>query len=176
MSKTVIGRPDPTEHAEFHSSYIDKVPGSDILTFLEEQLANGVATFRRIPEARGSFRYAPDKWTIKEVLGHIIDSERVFAYRALTFARGDQTPLPGFDQDPWALNANYSNLQLAEITDEFESVRRATILLFRHLDPAAWIRRGIANKCQLTPRAIAYMIAGHTQHHLDILNSRYQSN
>jgi len=113
---------------------------------------------------------------LKEVIGHIIDSERVFAYRALVFSRNDNVTLPGFDQDLWAGHANHSTVPLKELAGEFESVRRSTIGLFRHLDTDAWMRGGTANNNPITVRALAYLIGGHTEHHLEILKSRYLGN
>jgi hypothetical protein len=170
---TAIGRPETTEFAEDYAGYISKVPGGDILQFLQQQLVTASDLLRSLPEAKGDFRYEPGKWSIKELFGHIIDSERVFAYRGLVFARNDSTPLPGFDQDPWSQHANYANLKLSDIAGEFDAVRRSSIHLFRHLDASAWSRKGIANKNGMTVRAAAFIIGGHTQHHLDVLNSRY---
>ena len=174
MSKAVFGRPQPHEYAESHALYFSKVPGDDVLSFLQQQLDSTLVLFRPLDEATGNRRYEPSKWSVKEVLGHIVDSERVFAYRAVTFARGDRSPLPGFDQDVWAQNTNYAQLLVADIAAEFESVRRSTILLFKHLAPEAWDRRGTANNKEITTRAVAYSIAGHAQHHLEILKERYQ--
>jgi len=173
MSKAVYGRPQANEHAESHLVYLSKVPGDDILSFLQLQLDSTLSLFAAIDESKGNFRYEPAKWSIKEVLGHITDTERVFAYRAVTIARGDQTALPGFDQDVWAKHGNYGQLSLRELAEEFESVRRSTILLLRHLAPEAWDRRGTANTKQVTTRAVAYIMGGHAQHHLDILKERY---
>src|SRR4029077_19651122 len=117
--------------------------------------------------------YAPDKWTVKEVIGHVLDSERVFAYRALVFSRNDSTTLPGFDQDLWAKHASHADVSMKELVGEFELVRRSTIELFRHMDPAAWTRRGMANNNPISVRGVAYLIGGHTEHHLEILKSRY---
>ena len=173
MSKVIIGRPEAGEYAEAFGGYVGKVPGADILTFLKKQLDTTLTLIRSIDESRGNFRYEPGKWSIKELLGHLVDSERVFAYRALVFARNDVSPLPGFDQNPWNENSNYNNLSVAEIAAEFEAVRRSTILLFEHLDHSAWERQGIANNKPMTTRAAAFVIGGHVQHHLDVLNSRY---
>ena len=173
MTQIAIARPEASEFADYYTGYVGKVPGADIMSFLQQQLELAGALIRGIDEAKGAFRYAEGKWTVKELIGHIIDTERVFAYRALVFSRNDSTPLPGFDQEPWAQHANHANVPLAELAAEFESVRRATIYLFRHLDAAAWSRRGIGNNKQMTTRAAAFIIAGHTQHHLDILKSRY---
>jgi hypothetical protein len=174
MSRAIAVRPQSNEYADFYADYISKVPGNDALTFLQQQLDSVASWIGSIDETGGDYRYEPGKWTVKEVLGHIIDGERVFAYRALVFSRGDRTALPGFDQEPWAQHANYGNLTMRDIAAEFDAVRRATILLFRHLDPEAWSRQGTANSKEITVRAIAFIIAGHTQHHLDILRTRYR--
>jgi uncharacterized damage-inducible protein DinB len=117
--------------------------------------------------------YAPGKWTVKQVLGHIIDAERIFSYRALRIARDDNTPLPGFEQDDYVANADFNSLSLTELLQEYSAVRRATILLFRHLPADAWTRRGTASDNEVTVRALAYIIAGHDQHHYRILCERY---
>jgi len=176
MATSTIGRPETSELAEYQIAYISKVPGADILEFLEQQLEATLDLLRGIDEEKGNYRYAAGKWTVKEVVGHIIDSERVFAYRALVFSRSDSTTLPGFDQDLWAGHANHSTVPLKELAGEFEAVRRSTIGLFRHLDTAAWMRGGTANNNPITVRALAYLIGGHTEHHLEILKSRYLAN
>ena len=173
MSTIATRRPEASEFAEYYTGYISRVPDADVLTFLDAQLGSTVALLRGIDDAKGNHRYEAGKWSVKELLGHIIDGERVFSYRALVFARNDSTSLPGFDQDPWSQNANYANLTMKEIVDEFEAVRRSTILLFRHLDASAWDRVGVANNNRMTARAAAFIIAGHTEHHLAILKSRY---
>src|SRR5438132_1237750 len=173
MSKIPIGRPKADEYADIHAGYLSKVPGDDVMNFLQHQLDSALALFTTIDDSKGDFRYEPGKWTIKEVLGHIVDTERVFAYRALVFARGDRTPLPGFDQEPWAQHAGHGKLAIRDIIAEFKSVRRSTIQLFQHLDAEAWNRRGTANGREISTRAAAFIIAGHAQHHLDILQARY---
>ena len=176
MATSTIGRPETSELAEYQIAYVGKVPGADILEFLQQQLEATLDLLRRIDEEKGNYRYAAGKWMVKEVIGHIIDSERVFAYRALVFSRNDNVTLPGFDQDLWAGHANHSTVPLKELAGEFESVRRSTIGLFRHLDTAAWMRGGTANNNPITVRALAYLIGGHTEHHLEILKSRYLGN
>jgi len=173
MSKPISGRPETDEYAEYYTGYIGKVAGTNIVAVLQQQLESTMALFARIDETKGDYQYEPGKWTVKEVIGHIIDTERVFAYRALVIGRNDKTSLPGFDQEPWSKHANYANLRMDDIAAEFESVRRANILLFRHLGEDAWSREGVANNNKMTTRAAAFIIAGHTQHHLDILTSRY---
>jgi hypothetical protein len=173
VSKAESGKPETAEFAEYYGRYVGKIEGTDILAELEKQLDSTLAALRRIDERKGDFRYQPGKWSIKEVIGHMIDCERVFAYRALVFSRNDNTALPGFDQDKWAGFVNYSNVPLADIIDEFEVVRRSTILLFRHMQPDAWTRRGNGNGKDMTTRSAAFIIAGHVQHHLEILRTRY---
>jgi hypothetical protein len=172
-SISTIGRPEPTEFADYQTGYVRKVPGTDVVAFLEQQRDAMLSLLRDLDEERGNYRYAAGKWTIKELVGHVTDTERVFAYRALVFARNDAAALPGFDQDPWVRHAHHTDIALQDLVDEFDNVRRSTIHLFRNLDAAAWMRRGIANNNSITVRAQAYVMAGHTEHHLDILKSRY---
>lgn len=166
-------RPEAGEYAPYFERYISLVPDGDIVTVLNEQMDETLGLLRDIPEERAGFRYAPDKWSIKELLGHIIDAERIFAYRALRFARKDETPLPGFEQDDYIEHASYDDCRLSELAAELESVRRSTIFLFKHLAKEAWLRTGTANESEASVRAIAYMIAGHERHHCAILRERY---
>ena len=124
-------------------------------------------------EREGNFRYAPEKWTVKEVLGHVNDTERIFTYRALRIARGDQTPLSGFEQDDYVRGGNFAERTLADLADEFGYVRSASIALFRSLQKEAWSRRGVANEKDVTVRALAFIVAGHELHHRLILEERY---
>lgn len=173
MMNATANRPDATEYVPYYARYVSLVPEGDILATLGGQLEETLALLRRIPETQSAFRYAEDKWSIKELVGHIIDTERIFAYRALRFARNDHTPLPGYEQDDYIRNATFDRYPLAELADEFESVRRSTILLFKHLDDAAWMRRGTANDSEASVRGLAYIIAGHELHHVKILRDRY---
>ena len=173
MSKVESGKPEASEFAESYGRYVGKIEGTDVLAVLEQQLDSTLALLRGIDQSLADFRYEPGKWSVKEVIGHMIDCERVFAYRALVFSRNDQTALPGFDQDKWAEYVNYSNLAIADIINEFEIIRRATILVFRHMQPDAWTRRGNANGKDMTTRSAAFIIAGHVQHHTEILKTRY---
>ena len=175
MSQLKIGRPEATEYTGYSPGYVSAVTGDDIISILQQQLDGMVTLLRGLSAEQGNYRYEAGKWSIKELLGHVIDTERVFAYRALSFARNDRAALPGFDQDPWAKHANHANVAMRDLVDEFESVRRSTIHLFRNLDSEAWMRQGLANNKPATVRAQAYVIAGHTQHHLEILKSRYIS-
>lgn len=166
-------RPQAGEYAEYYGKYISLVPAGDLLSTLARQLEETLALLKSIPETQGERRYAAGKWSIKELVGHMIDSERVFAYRALRFARHDPTPLSGFDQDHYVQQANFDARPLSELAEEYEHVRRASLLLFRHLDGDAWARRGTANDNEVSVRALAFIIAGHEAHHVQILRSRY---
>jgi hypothetical protein len=126
-----------------------------------------------LSEEQGNSRYEPGKWSIKELVGHINDAERIFGYRALRIARGDQTPLPGFEQDDFIAGANFDACTLADLTTEFELIRRSNLAMFKQLGDEAWVRRGTASDNTISVRALAYIIAGHEVHHLNILRSRY---
>jgi hypothetical protein len=168
-----MNRPEATEYAEYYANYIAKVPGSDVLSVLESQRLQMLQLFAGRSERDGSFRYAPGKWSVKEVLGHITDAERIFTYRALRFARGDQTPLPGFEQDDFVKNGAFGERTLASLAEEFGLVRSASVALFRSFAEAAWSRRGVASEKEVTVRALAFMTAGHQMHHRIILEERY---
>jgi uncharacterized damage-inducible protein DinB len=173
MSNPVAVKPDVSEYGSYFGRYITLVADADIVAVLEDQLKTTRALLDSISEEKANHRYEAGKWSIKELVGHIADAERIFAYRALRFARNDKTELPGFDQDTFAASANFANLSLSAIIQEYEAVRRATILLLKNLGNDAWSRRGKANNTELTVRAIAFTIAGHELHHLGILKSRY---
>lgn len=168
-----ITRPDQTEFASFYAGYIAKVGAGGPLSMLADQIA-AFETLRGLPETTGDYRYADGKWTVKEVLGHLADAERVFAYRLLRIARADQTPLAGFDENTWAEIAPHGKRQLAEVVDELIAVRRATITLVGSLDETAVGNVGIANNHPVSARAICWIIPGHAQHHLSILAERYR--
>jgi len=171
--RAATARPEPGEYAPYYETYISKVKGSDILSILEAQRLQMAQLFAAHSERDGNFRYAPDKWTVKEALGHVIDSERIFVYRALRIARGDQTPLPGFEQDDYVRGGNFSVRTLVELAEEFELVRLATVAFFKSLQKEAWQRRGVANEKEVTVRALAFIVAGHELHHRLILEERY---
>lgn len=173
MTQSVIARPGADEHAPYYSKYVELVPDGDIVTGLDRQGEETLDLLRGLSEERAASRYAPGKWSIKEVVGHIIDAERIFAYRALRFARGDRQPLAGFEQDDYITNANFDSRSIKDLADEFEHVRRSTILLFGNLDGEAWSRRGTASDAEVSVRALAYIIAGHERHHVGIIRSRY---
>lgn len=168
-----IPRPQPGEYAPYYERYIALVPGSDILATLDAQRRQTLLLLSGREEIEGDFRYAPDKWTAKQVLGHVCDTERVFAYRALRIARSDQTPMEGFEQDDYVRNGPFAIVPLAEIVDDYIAVRRATLTLLRNLEEQMWTRRGVANKNEVTVRGLAYIIAGHELHHRRILEEKY---
>jgi uncharacterized damage-inducible protein DinB len=172
-SALVIGRPEPGEYAPYYDRYISLVPGSDILDALESQRRETLLSLCGREESDGDYRYASGKWTAKELLGHVCDSERIFAYRALRISRGDLTPIEGFEQDDYVVNGPFAQRPFGELIDDYIAVRRATLTLFRNLDETAWSRRGIANNNEVSVRALAYTIAGHELHHRRILDEKY---
>lgn len=166
-------RPEADEHTSYYATYIGVVRGSDVLSALRSQIGESLELLRGVSEDRAGHRYAPDKWSVRELLGHVIDTERIFSYRALRFARNDSTPLPGYEQDDYIRNATFDSCRLADLAAEFEHVRQSTLYLFQHLDTAAWLRRGIASDCPFSVRALAWILAGHELHHMRILRERY---
>jgi len=168
-----VAKPEPTEYAPYYEKYISLVPGDELTSLLESQAKRTVQLLAGRSENDGNFRYAPDKWSIKEVLGHISDTERIFTYRALRIARGDATPLASFEQDDYVRGGEFNARTLRDLLEEFAEVRGATSALFRSLHPQAWTRRGVANNNEVSVRALAYMTAGHELHHVKILEERY---
>jgi len=169
----IIARPQSGEYAPYYERYIALVQGEDILNALDQQRRETMLLLSGRDDADGDFRYAPGKWSAKEVLGHLCDTERVFAYRALRISRADATPLEGFEQDDYVRNGPFANRPLADQVEDFIAVRRATLSLLRNLDEAAWLRRGLANKNEVSVRGLAYIIAGHELHHRRILEEKY---
>ncbi len=174
-SSVSIMRPEPSEHAPYYGKYIALVPDGDILRTLEVQGRETAQLLAGLSESQASYRYAPDKWSVKEVIGHLADSERVFAYRALRIARADRTPIEGFEQDDYVRAAQFDRLSVANLAAEFSAVRQATLRLFESLSPDAWTRRGVANQNEVSVRALAYMIAGHELHHRQGLREKYRA-
>ncbi len=171
----MIGSPERTEAASYYFTYIDKVAGDDPVVALECQLEEALALFSGISEEKSLNRYAPEKWSIRGVLSHITDTERAFAFRALWFARGFDAPLPSYDQNVAASGARADTVAWADHIEEFRRVRLATISLFRNMPSEAWMRSGIASDNRFTVRALAYIMAGHVTHHIQILRERYLS-
>ncbi len=169
-------RPEPGEYDPYYDRYISLVPGNDVLAALaalEDQRRQMLLLLSGRTEADGDLRYAPEKWSLKEVLGHINDTERILSYRALRIARGDSTPIEGFEQDDYVRNGPFARRPLSDLIEDYIAARRATVSLFRNLDEAAWTRRGVANKNEVTVRALAFIIAGHELHHRRILEEKY---
>jgi hypothetical protein len=174
---TTSFRPQPGEYAPYYDRYIslvlDNERGNDILQTLDEQRRQTVLLLSGLTEADGDLRYAPDKWSAKELLGHLNDTERIMSYRALRIARSDATPIEGFEQDDYVRSGPFVRRPLADLIEDYIAVRRATLSLFRNLDEPAWTRRGVANKNEVTVRALAYIIAGHELHHRRMLEEKY---
>lgn len=166
-------RPGSDEYAEFYGRYIERVPEGDIVAILATQLDDTLALLRELTETQALHAYAPGKWTIKQVLGHIADAERVFAYRVLRFARGDETPLPGFDENVYVPAGSFNDRPLASVIAELSAVRRATVALVAGLPEEAWTRRGTASGQTASTRGVVWTIAGHELHHRQILAERY---
>lgn len=173
MNHPQYGRPGADEHAPYHILYVSKVPDGDLLTLYAEQLAEVQTGLRPLTEAKAAFAYAPGKWTIKEMIGHISDAERVFSYRALRIGRADPTPLPGFDENAWVPPARFNDRSLANLLDEWVAIRSASIALFASFPQDAVLRRGVASGYDTSVRGIAYVIYGHMAHHLGVLRERY---
>lgn len=168
-----MNRPTAEEFAPFYAHYISLVGDGDVVTHLESQIEETLGMLRKIPEERGTFRYAEGKWSIKEIVGHLIDAERIFTARALRFARGDATALPGFEQNDYVKTAGSDRYPLAALAEEFEAVRKATCLMFRHMSDEAMLRRGIASGNPISVRALAYITAGHELHHRGVIAEKY---
>ncbi len=168
-----IARPEPGEYNPYYDRYISLVAGTDILSTLDNQRRQTLLLLSGRNEEDGNFRYAPEKWSAKEVLGHVCDCERIFAYRALRISRGDQTPIEGFEEDDYVKNGPFARMSLENIVEDYIAVRRTTLTLFRNLEEPAWARRGVANNNEVTVRALAYSIAGHELHHRRILEEKY---
>jgi hypothetical protein len=168
-----IERPIHGETAPYYLTYIDQVNGDDVFRILENQLAEAEVLFASVSEERSRYRYAPEKWSVRQVLNHVTDSERAFAFRALWFARGFEAPLPGYDQDVAAAGAEADNVTWDRHAMEFRSVRLSTLSLFANMPGGAWIKGGVASGNPFTVRSLAYIIAGHFTHHLNILRTRY---
>ena len=167
------GRPQPDEHAPYFSRYIELVPEEDIAGAMEAQGRETAALLANVSEEKAAFRYAPDKWSIKQLVGHVTDGERVFAYRLMCIARGESKSLPGFEENDYARSGGFDQRPFAELVDALAATRRATVALVRGVPAEAWTRVGTANDNKTSARAIAYMIVGHERHHLQVLRERY---
>jgi len=166
-------RPQSGDYPPYFAQYVMQVPGGDFLETLETQMRDMRTLLEPLTEKQADFSYAPGKWSIKEIVGHINDAERIFSYRILRIARGDETPLPGFEQDDYIKSANSSSRTLASLLEEFASIRRATSSLICSLDDSAWLRRGTASGKSVTVLAQAFVLLGHALHHQRILAEHY---
>lgn len=167
--------PDPSEYAPYYGTYTRQVPRGNILHILETQLDETLDTLHGIPAERETYRYAPNKWSIRELVGHLVDTERLFSFRAMAFARADPSPFPNMEQDDYVRAADFDRRPLKDLADEFLHLRKANVALFRSLDDEAAARIGTASGVQFTARSIPYIMAGHERHHLTILRERYLS-
>jgi uncharacterized damage-inducible protein DinB len=170
---SIFERPAKDEHAEYYGRYIDLVPDGDLLEFLDRQTEETVAFLRDIPANLHDHRYAEGKWSIKEMIGHVADAERIFAHRAFRFSRGDATPLASFDENAYVANARFAEQDFGALVDEWLAVRRATLALLRSMNADEAARRGIASESGVSVRALAWILAGHVIHHTNILRERY---
>jgi hypothetical protein len=166
-------RPLKDEYPSFFETYISQVPEEDILEVLARQGADVAAVFDQVPAGAGHYRYAEGKWSLVQLLNHIVDTERIMAYRALCFARGEQQSLPSFDENIYAAGADVSARTIADLLEELRLVRASNLHLFRHLTDADWQKQGLANNWPITVRSLAWVIAGHLRHHLKIVRERY---
>ncbi len=166
-------RPQPSEYDAFYGTYVDQVPDGPILERLEGEIARTAALLRTVSPERERHRYAPDRWSVREVVGHVIDSERVFGFRALHIGRGDPAALPGMDQEAWAGGAGYEARPLPGLVDELVAVRKGHVAMLRGMPEEAWERSGIASGVPFTVRALAWILAGHELHHRRVLEERY---
>jgi hypothetical protein len=173
MPASFRDRPAGSEYASFYHGYVERVPEGDVLAIMRASGDELRLATTGIDESRGGHRYADGKWTVREVLGHMIDAERIFAYRALRIARGDATPLPGFDENAYVRTAGADARTVASLVQEQGAVRDASVQLFASFPDEAWMRRGTASGAEISVRALAYILAGHGLHHLRILRERY---
>jgi uncharacterized damage-inducible protein DinB len=170
---STAARPAASEYLPYYSRYIEKVEGDDVIAALKSQLRETIAFLNCISNEEASSRYEPGKWSVREVLGHVIDTERIFAYRALRIGRGDATPLAGYEQDDYIKGAAFDRVRWSALIEEFELVRRANILMFSGFTDDAWMRSGTANNAAVTARALAWIIAGHELHHRSVIEEKY---
>lgn len=173
MANPLAARPDPSEYAQFFAEYVSRVPEGNVLDTLEKQCEETAALVRGLAPGMEDKRYAPEKWSIREIIGHLGDAERVFSQRAFRFSRCDPTPLPGFDEKDYVQEAPFTRIEIQDLLAELVHLRQATLYLYRGLDETALMRRGVANGIETSVRALAFIIAGHEHHHLEVLRTRY---
>jgi hypothetical protein len=170
-----MNRPTETEYASYYQDYVNQVNETDIMAVLRSEIDDLDVLLNRLPAEKETYAYAEGKWTIREIIGHLIDGERVFGYRALCIARGEKQNLPGFEQDDYLRTSPYNRVELEELLSELRLVRLSNIAMFRTLDEEAWNRVGLANNNEVTVRALAFIMAGHLRHHMKVLRERYLS-
>ncbi len=166
-------RPTKGDYSEYYQQYIDLVEGDDIIKILLENNLLVQDILNSFPQSKGNYRYAEGKWTVKEVIGHMMDVDRIYCYRTLSIARGEKGTLPGFDQDQYVLNGNFNNRDLYDLTYEYRLIRESAILLFRSFDSSVLQNKGNVNGSNITVLALMFIIVGHERHHLNILKERY---
>ena len=169
-------KPKPGDYNSIYGGYISLIGDGDIIKILEEQRKTSEKFLKTFTEKQGNYSYADDKWTVKEVLGHVIDTEKIMAYRALSFARGEKQSLPGFEQDDYVAESNFNKRSLADLINEFITIRESNIILFKSFNEEILIRRGTASESEVTVLALIYIIAGHEKHHMKFLKERYVKN
>jgi len=171
-----MSRPQPAEYDPYYQKYIGLVPEDEIIPALESQVDELKKLFADVPEEKGTFAYDDGKWTVKEVISHLIDAERMFAYRVFRIARGDKTPIEGFEQDGYIENSHANGRSLDELLNEFKLLREANLLFFKNLETGDWVRTGIANNVEISVRSLAWIMVVHIRHHTAILRERYLTN
>jgi hypothetical protein len=167
------GRPEDSEYAPFYAGYVSLVQEDDAQAALERQLEELRALSTSVPKDRETYRYAPDKWSVRQVVGHVTDGERVFGYRAFCISRGEQAPLPAFDENAYMASSGYDAVPLGELLDELVTVRRGNLAALRRLASGDWARLGTASGRPVSVRALAYVMVGHPRHHIAVLGERY---
>jgi len=168
-----MNRPAESEYAPYYQSYVNRVSETEILPVLRAQMDDLDVLLGAVTTEQETYRYAEGKWSIREIVGHLIDGERVFGYRAFCIARGEKQNLPGFDQDDYMLTSQYNNIDLEDLLSELRLIRLGNLAMFRTFDEEAWNRLGSANENQVTVRALAFIMAGHMRHHMNVLRERY---
>ena len=173
MSQVLVERPPSTEYAGPFERYVSRVSEADVVSVLARQKDEVLAAFAKARGPAERYRYADGKWSVREMAGHVVDTERIMGYRAVCVARGETASLPGFDENAYVANASFDECPLGELLDEFAHVREGHLAFFRHLSPEAWLRKGVANGNPISVRALAYVMAGHPRHHLAVFQERY---
>jgi len=170
---TPTTKPSDTEYAPDYGRYVSLVPPGNITETLRNQMKHTLDLLGTLNDSQGLYRYAPGKWSLKELIGHVVDAERIFAYRLLRFARNDKTPIPGFEQDGYVLHGGFDHRELNDLASEYQHVRLASLDLIENLSDEAWDRRGIASEREVSVRALAWIISGHELHHKEVIRTRY---